>query len=157
MVWHGVPQGAVAVVLVQRSRIGAQDPERLRAFYGELFNWAIGDGPIIAGVNAAWGAQHPSNQTLVVQEADDDGLLWWLSDRSQAATDFVKNYLWTHSAPAVNYAGQTMLSVLQSGASQWCDFYQYDNATADLLMHAMPSAVSVAPASRLAGAISWIR
>jgi predicted enzyme related to lactoylglutathione lyase len=27
--------------------IGAQDPERLRAFYGELFNWAIGDGPIM--------------------------------------------------------------------------------------------------------------
>ncbi len=61
----------------------------------------IDDGPIIAGVNAAWAATHPSNTTLVVQEADDDGLLWWLSDRSQAATDFVKNYLWTHSAPAV--------------------------------------------------------
>ena len=66
----------------------------------------IDDGPIIAGVNAAWAALHPSNTTLVVQEADDDGLLWWLSDRSQAATDFVKNYLWTHSAPAVNFAGR---------------------------------------------------
>ena len=50
----------------------------------------IDDGPIIAGVNAAWAAHHPSNPTLVVQEADDDGLLWWLSDRSQAAADFVK-------------------------------------------------------------------
>ena len=74
----------------------------------------IDDGPIIAGVNAAWAAQHPSNQTLVVQEADDDGLLWWLSDRSQAAADFVKNYLWTHTAPAVNYAGQT-ITVQHSG------------------------------------------
>jgi hypothetical protein len=46
--------------------------------------------------------------------ADDDGLLWWLSDRSQAATDFVKNYLWTHTAPAVNYAGQT-ITVQHSG------------------------------------------
>jgi uncharacterized protein len=27
--------------------IGAADPERLRAFYGELFNWTIGDGPIM--------------------------------------------------------------------------------------------------------------
>ena len=35
----------------------------------------IDDGPIIAGVNAAWTAQHPGSQTLVVQEADDDGLL----------------------------------------------------------------------------------
>ena len=74
----------------------------------------IDDGPIIAGVNAAWAAQHPSSPTLVVQEADDDGLLWWLSDRSQAAADFVKNYLWTHTAPAVNYAGQT-ITVQHSG------------------------------------------
>ncbi len=74
----------------------------------------IDDGPIINAVNAAWAAQHPSNPTLVVQEADDDGLLWWLSDRSQQAADFVKDYLWTHTAPAVNYAGQT-ITVQHSG------------------------------------------
>jgi hypothetical protein len=74
----------------------------------------IDDGPVIAGVNAAWAARHPGNPTLVVQEADDDGLLWWLSDRSQAAADFVKNYLWTHTAPAVDYAGQT-ITVQHSG------------------------------------------
>src|ERR1700761_5748936 len=74
----------------------------------------INDAPIIAGVNAAWASQHPGSKTLIVQEADDDGLLWWLSDRSQAATDFVKNYLWTHTAPAVNFAGQT-ISVQHSG------------------------------------------
>jgi len=74
----------------------------------------IDDGLIISGVNAAWAQEHPSNPTLVVQEADDDGLLWWLSDRSQQATEFVKNYLWTHSAPAVNYAGQTV-TVQHSG------------------------------------------
>jgi hypothetical protein len=77
----------------------------------------IDDGPIISGVNAAWAQMHPDNQTLVVQEADDDGLLWWLSDRSQAAADFVKDYLWTHSAPAVNYAGQT-ITVAHSGLAQ---------------------------------------
>jgi hypothetical protein len=77
----------------------------------------IDDGPIINGVNAAWAALHPSNPTLVVQEADDDGLLWWLSDRSQRATEFVKDYLWTHSAPAVNYAGQTV-TVQHSGLKQ---------------------------------------
>jgi hypothetical protein len=74
----------------------------------------IDDGPIIAGVNAAWAAKHPGSKTLVVQEADDDGLLWWLSNRSQAATDFVKNYLWTHNAPAVDFAGRT-ITVKHSG------------------------------------------
>jgi hypothetical protein len=74
----------------------------------------INDAPIITAVNAAWAKLHPSNKTLVVQVADDDGLLWWLSDRSQVATDFVKNYLWTHTAPAVNYAGQT-ITVQHSG------------------------------------------
>jgi hypothetical protein len=77
----------------------------------------IDDGPIISGVNAAWAAKHPNNQTLVVQEADDDGLLWWLSDRSQAATEFVKDYLWSHTAQAVNYADQTV-TVQHSGLSQ---------------------------------------
>ena len=74
----------------------------------------IDDGPIIAGVNAAWAARHPSSPPLVVQEADDDGLLWWLSDRSQEAADFVLVYLWTHTAPAVNYDGQT-ITVQHSG------------------------------------------
>jgi Type I phosphodiesterase / nucleotide pyrophosphatase len=77
----------------------------------------INDAPIISGVNAAWAALHPGNPTLVVQEADDDGLLWWLSDRSQAAADFVKNYLWTHTAPAVNFAGQT-ITVQHSGLTK---------------------------------------
>jgi hypothetical protein len=69
----------------------------------------IDDGPIIAGVNAAWAALHPSNPTLVVQTADDDGALWWLSDRSQAAADFVKNYLWAQTVPAIDYNGNTIM------------------------------------------------
>jgi len=74
----------------------------------------IDDGPIITAVNTAWAAHHPGNPTLVAQVADDDGLLWWLSDRSQAAAQFVKDYLWTHTAPAVNYAGNT-ITVQHSG------------------------------------------
>jgi hypothetical protein len=77
----------------------------------------IDDGPVIAGVNAAWAKQHPSNKKLIVQSADDDGLLWWLSDRSQAAADFAKNYLWTHAAPAVTYTGQT-ITVQRSGLKE---------------------------------------
>ena len=46
----------------------------------------IDDGPIISSVNAAWALLHPSDPTLVVREAGDEGLLWWLSDRSQQAT-----------------------------------------------------------------------
>lgn len=34
----------------------------------------------------------------MVFATDDDGMLLWLSDRSQAAADFVKNYLLTHAA-----------------------------------------------------------
>ena len=97
--------GSTAIILTAKHGQSPQNNDQLQR---------IDDGPIISGVNAAWAALHPSNQTLVVQEADDDGLLWWLSDRSQAAADFVKNYLWTHTAPAVNYAGQT-ITVQHSG------------------------------------------
>jgi predicted enzyme related to lactoylglutathione lyase len=38
--------------------IGAVDPERLRAFYGEMFNWAIGDGPIM-NIPAGIGGPEP--------------------------------------------------------------------------------------------------
>ena len=97
--------GSTAIVLTAKHGQSPQNNSQLQR---------INDAPIIAGVNSAWAALHPSNKTLVVQEADDDGLLWWLSDRSQAATDFAKNYLWTHTAPAVNFQGQTV-TVQHSG------------------------------------------
>jgi hypothetical protein len=68
-----------------------------------------------------------------VQEADDDGLLWWLSDRSQAAAQFAKHWLWSHTAPAVNFAGQT-ITVQHSGlrkifaGSQSAHFFGVPNA-----------------------------
>jgi arylsulfatase A-like enzyme len=58
----------------------------------------VPDGPVISAVNAAWAALHPANTNLVVFSTDDDGMLLWLSDRSQAAANFVKKYLLTHSA-----------------------------------------------------------
>ena len=93
----------------------------------------IDDGPIISGVNALWAAKHPKDPPLVVQEADDDGLLWWLSDRSQPAAQFVKHYLWSHTAPAVNGAGQT-ITVQHSGlrkifaGSQSAHFFDVPNS-----------------------------
>jgi hypothetical protein len=91
--------GSTAIILTAKHGQSPLDNDQLQR---------IDDGAIIAGVNAAWAALHPSNPTLVVQEADDDGMLWWLSDRSQAAADFVKSYLWMHTAPAINYAGKTV-------------------------------------------------
>ena len=65
----------------------------------------VPDAPIIAAVNAAWTAAHPGAGALVSFSTDDDGMLWWLSDRSQAAANFVKQYLLTHSAAGNNVSG----------------------------------------------------
>ena len=65
----------------------------------------VPDAPIIAAVNAAWTAAHPGAGALVVFSTDDDGMLWWLSNRSQAAADFVQHYLLTHSAAGNNISG----------------------------------------------------
>jgi hypothetical protein len=58
----------------------------------------VPDSPVISAINAAWTAAHPGAGKLVIFSTDDDGMLLWLSDRSQAAADFVKAYLLTHSA-----------------------------------------------------------
>ncbi len=57
----------------------------------------IPDGPILDGLNAAWAAGHPGAAQLVVQSTDDDAMIMWLSDRSQAAADFAKAYLLHHN------------------------------------------------------------
>lgn len=60
--------------------IEAVDPERLKAFYGQLFNWDIGDGPIMS-IEAGIGGPEPgpaghlrqsarSGVTLYVQVRD---------------------------------------------------------------------------------------
>jgi hypothetical protein len=66
----------------------------------------VNDAPIMAGVDAAWAAAHPHTAPLVVYTSDDDVMLWWLSDRSQAAADFVKHYLLTHTAVGYNIDGK---------------------------------------------------
>ena len=57
----------------------------------------IPDGPILDGLNAAWTAAHPGAPNLVAQATDDDGMLLWLTDRSQTAADFAKTYLLAHN------------------------------------------------------------
>ena len=57
----------------------------------------IPDGPIINGLNAAWVAGHPGAGDLVAFSINDDGMLIWLNDRSNAATTFAKNFLLNHT------------------------------------------------------------
>jgi hypothetical protein len=58
----------------------------------------IDDGPIIDAINAAWTSQNPGAGKLIVAGTDDDAWQSYLSDTSQKAADFVKNYLWNHTA-----------------------------------------------------------
>jgi arylsulfatase A-like enzyme len=53
----------------------------------------IDDGALLDGLNAAWKAAHPGAGDLVAHSVDDDAMLLWLNDRSQAAADFAKAYL----------------------------------------------------------------
>ena len=74
----------------------------------------VPDSPIISAINAAWAVTHPSNPNLVVFATDDDGMLLWLSDRSQPAANFVKRYLLDHPASGNNINDQP-ITVSSSG------------------------------------------
>jgi hypothetical protein len=47
---------------------------------------------IIAALNTAWKSSHPG-ATPVASGTDDDGMLLWLNDRCEAATDFARQFL----------------------------------------------------------------
>ncbi|HEY5049504.1 MAG TPA: alkaline phosphatase family protein, partial [Acidothermaceae bacterium] len=83
-----------AIIITAKHGQSPQDPLQLKR---------IADGPIISAINAAWTAQTGDQNKLIVAGTDDD--LWqsYLSVKTQAAADFVKNYLWNHSATAVLY------------------------------------------------------
>lgn len=57
----------------------------------------IDDGPLLDGLNAAWKAAHPGAGDLVAHAVDDDAMLLWLNDRSQAAAQFARTYLLAQS------------------------------------------------------------
>jgi hypothetical protein len=77
----------------------------------------IKDGTIISAINAAWAQANPSNTKLIVAGTDDD--LWqsYLSDNSQAADDFVKTYLWNHTAQGFD-VDHNPVTVQHSGLAQ---------------------------------------
>jgi len=58
----------------------------------------IPDGPIIDALNLAWQTAHPAaTLPLAAFSINDDGMLLWLNDRSDAALDFTKSFLLNHS------------------------------------------------------------
>ncbi|MBY8876066.1 alkaline phosphatase family protein [Actinacidiphila acidipaludis] len=80
--------GSTTVILSAKHGQSPTDPTALTR---------IDDGPLLDGLNAAWKAAHPGAGDLVVHSVDDDAMLLWLSDRSQAAADFAKTYLLAQS------------------------------------------------------------
>jgi hypothetical protein len=87
-------ESSTAIIVTAKHGQSPQDPLLLKR---------IKDGPIIDAINAAWTAHTGDPNNLIVAGTDDD--LWqsYLSVKTQAAADFVKNYLWNHSATAVLY------------------------------------------------------
>jgi hypothetical protein len=99
---------STAIIVTAKHGQSPQDPNQLTR---------IKDGPIVDAINAAWTAAHPGAGNLIVAGTDDD--LWqsYLSDNSQAAADFVRNYLWSHDATGVTYSGG-MRTLQHSGLAQ---------------------------------------
>jgi hypothetical protein len=100
--------GSTAIIISAKHGQSPTDPGALAR---------VPDSPIIDNINAAWTAAHPGAGSLVIFSTDDDGMLLWLSDRSQAAADFVKTYLLTHSAAGNNIAGNP-ITVSASGLTK---------------------------------------
>jgi hypothetical protein len=62
----------------------------------------INDGTMTAAANAAWATAYPkATQPLIAHPMDDDGVLWWLNDRSPLATNFAKNFLLNYTGTGV--------------------------------------------------------
>ena len=105
---HDGLTGSTTIIVTAKHGQSPQDPDKLIT---------VQDGPIITAINAAWQQTHPANAHLIVAGTDDD--LWqsYLSDNSQAACDFVKSYLWDHTAQGFD-VDQNPVTVQHSGLAQ---------------------------------------
>jgi arylsulfatase A-like enzyme len=102
---------STAIILTAKHGQSPQDPTQLLR---------IADGPIVTAINNAWNLQTGCTSNcapLIVYGTDDDVWQSYLSVKTQAAANFVQDYLWDHSAPAVTYSGATV-SVPHSGLAQ---------------------------------------
>ncbi len=77
----------------------------------------VPDSAIIDGLNAAWTKAHPGSANLVAFSTDDDIMQLWLSDHSQPAAAFAKDYLAGHSATGNGVSG-TSKDAASSGLSK---------------------------------------
>ncbi|MCL1872326.1 MAG: alkaline phosphatase family protein [Promicromonosporaceae bacterium] len=100
--------GSTTIIVTAKHGQSPQDPNELVT---------VKDGPIVDAINAAWAQTHPDNAKLIVAGTDDD--LWqsYLSDTSQAAADFVKAYLWGHTAAGLDAHGNPV-TVQHSGLAR---------------------------------------
>jgi len=100
--------GSTTIIVTAKHGQSPQDPHELVT---------VQDGPIIDAINAAWATTHPSDTKLIVAGTDDD--LWqsYLSDTSQAAADFVKSYLWGHTAQGYD-VNKNPVTVQHSGLAE---------------------------------------
>ncbi|MEV7022353.1 alkaline phosphatase family protein [Kitasatospora sp. NPDC093558] len=89
--------GSTTIILSAKHGQSPTDPAALNR---------IDDGPLLDGLNAAWKAAHPGAGNLVAHAVDDDGVLLWLIDRSEAATAFAKDYLLAQSGNGVDINGK---------------------------------------------------
>jgi Type I phosphodiesterase / nucleotide pyrophosphatase len=85
----------------------------------------IKDGQIIDALNAAWNKDHqasnPSATPLVAFGVDDDGMLLWLNDRSNTATDYARQFLQNYNDSTASVDGKPVtsagLSLVYTGAA----------------------------------------
>jgi hypothetical protein len=70
----------------------------------------IKDSQIIKALNDAWSSSSHPGATLVAQGTDDDGMLLWLTDRSDAATDFARDFLLNYHDDTASIDGKHVTS-----------------------------------------------
>src|SRR5690349_10707590 len=73
----------------------------------------IKDSTIMDQLNAAWAANHPDNQQLAVFSINDDGLMIWLSDRSDEAETFAKQFLMNYNGDGTGTDGRATATDIQ--------------------------------------------
>src|SRR3989442_4792282 len=64
--------------------IEARDPDRLRAFYREMFNWSIGDGPIMQ-IPAGIGGPEPGPAGHI-RQSDRSGVTLYIQVKDLRAS-----------------------------------------------------------------------
>ena len=118
----------------------------------------IDDGALLDGLNAAWKKAHPGAGDLVAFSVDDDAMLLWLNDRSQAAADFAKNYLLAQSGTGNGITGAAKafthggLTKVYAGAEARAYFHVQpgDNRVPDLFGIAQQGVVYTGGQSKIA-------